>query len=176
MRKVFLLDCIEYLKPAQSYDLTTCSSDGRFCVRLGLHQLKTLLAKCCESGSVETGGLLIGKYNETHDTAIVTQVWGPPEDSVRKRTSFRRGTRGVQLQLNFLWRTTQEYYLGEWHYHPGGPAKPSKSDISQMVRIAKSLQYNTPEPLLIIVGGSDWELSTHVFPRYRQSIRLDTPA
>ena len=152
-----------------------CSSDGRFRVRLGSRQLKILLARCRKSGSTETGGLLVGKYNEAHDTAIVTRVWGPPKDSIRKRTSFRRGTHGLQLQLDFLWRTTQEHYLGEWHYHPGGTAQPSKSDIGQMARIAKSLQYNTPEPVLIIVGGSEWEVVTHVFPRYSQPIRLDAP-
>ena len=167
------LDCVEYLNPTRFSSLAMCSSDGRFRVCLGSHQLKTLLAMCRESRPMETGGLLIGKYNAAHDTAIVTRVWGPPKDSVRKRTSFRRGTYGLQVQLDFLWKTTKEYYLGEWHYHPGGTAQPSKSDIHQMVRVAKSLQYNTPEPLLIIVGGPEWKLVTHVFPRCHQPVKLD---
>lgn len=168
------MGCVEYQSLIRSSDLNMCSFDGRFRVRLGSHQLKTLLALCRESGPVETGGLLIGKYNAAHDTALVTRVWGPPKDSIRKRTSFRRGTHGLQSQLDSLWRTTQEYYLGEWHFHPEGAAQPSKSDIRQMVRIAKSLQYNTPEPLLIIVGGSKWEVVTHIFPRCHQPIKLDT--
>ena len=79
------------------------------------HQLQPLLAMCRESVNLETGGILVGKYNQVHDTAILTRVWGPPKDSVRKRTSFWRGTQGLQRQLDFLWRT-REYYLGEWHY------------------------------------------------------------
>ena len=41
-----------------------------------------------------------------------------------------------------------------------------------MVRIANSLEYNTPEPVLIVVGGSDWEVVAHVFPRHGTSIEL----
>ena len=129
------------------------------------------MAMCRESGDLETGGVLVGRYNETHDTAIVTQLWGPPEDSVRRRISFWRGTQGLQQQLDSLWKT-REYYLGEWHYHPGGAGEPSKGDIKQMVRIAKSLDYNTPEPVLIVVGGSDWVVVAHVFPRHGTSIKL----
>ena len=102
---------------------------------------------------------------------MVTQVWGPPGDSVRRRTSFWRGTQGLQQQLDSLWNA-REYYLGEWHYHPGGAGQPSKEDMRQMVRIATSVDYNTPEPVLIVVGGSDWEVVVQVFPRHGTSIEL----
>ena len=173
---VFSLGCVGCLNPTRSPNLTARSSDGRFRVYVGPHQIETLLTLCRKSGPKETGGLLVGRYNESHDAAIVTHVWGPPKDSARKPNSFRRGTHGLQLQLDFLWRTTREYYLGEWHYHPGGPAKPSKSDIRQMIRIAKSRQYNTPEPILIIVGGSQREVVTYVFPRSHQPVKLDVSA
>ena len=169
---MFSLGCVECLNPTRSSNLTVRSSDGRFRVYVGPHQIETLLTLCRKSGSKETGGLLVGRYNEAHDTAIVTRVWGPPKDSVRKQTSFRRGTHGLQSQLNSLWRTTQEYYLGEWHYHPGGTAQPSNSDIRQMARIAKSRQYNTPEPILIIIGASQREVVTYVFPRSHQPVEL----
>ena len=41
-----------------------------------------------------------------------------------------------------------------------------------MARIAESLEYNTPEPVLIVVGGSDWEVLAHVFPRHSTAIGL----
>ena len=165
------LGSAEYLNPTQSPNLTMSSSDGRYRVRVGCSQLEVLLAMCRESATWETGGLLVGRYNDAHDTATVTRIWGPPKDSVRKRTSFRRGTRGLQKQLDSLWRT-REYYLGEWHYHPGGAGQPSTTDISEMLRIAKALQYNTPEPILIVVGGLDWKVVAHVFPRHGKSIEL----
>ncbi len=153
------------------------SSDGRFRVRVGSRHLATLLTMCRESESLETGGLLVGRYSEGHDTAVVTRVWGPPKDSIRRQASFWRGTRGLQRKLDSLWRT-QEYYLGEWHYHPSGAAQPSKTDIRQMVRIAESPEYNCLEPVLIVVGGTrptELEVVAHVFPRHHSPIRLESP-
>ena len=136
--------------------------------------MQTLLDMCRESASLETGGILVGRYDEAHDTAIVTRVWGPPKDSVRMRASFWRGTQGLQRQLDSLWRT-REYYLGEWHFHPGGTGQPSERDMRQMVQIANSLEYNTPEPVLMVVG-SDWEVVAHVFPRHSASIEMTAPS
>ena len=168
---VYSLGYVECLNPTQTCDLIMRSPDGRFRVRVGCDQLQALLAMCRESVNLETGGVLIGRYNEVHDTAMVTRVWGPPKDSVRKRTSFWRGTQGLQRQLDSSWRT-REYYLGEWHYHPGGTGQPSEPDIVQMVQIANSLEYSTPEPVLIVVGGADWVVTAHVFPRQGTSIDL----
>ena len=161
----------EYLNPPQFPDLIMSSSDGRYRVHIGHSHVEVLLATCRKSGALETGGLLVGRYNDAHDTATVTRLWGPPRDSVRRRTSFYRGTHGLQRQLNSLWRT-REYYLGEWHYHPSGGAQPSERDSRQMITIAESPQYNTPEPVLIVVGGSDWKVVAYVFPRHGSSIRL----
>ena len=133
--------------------------------------MEALLATCRESGALETGGILVGRYNDTHDTATVTRLWGPPSDSVRERTSFYRGTLGLQGKLNLLWRI-REYYLGEWHYHPSGGGQPSNRDSRQMITIAESLQYSAPEPLLIVVGGADWKVVAYVFPRHGSPIRL----
>ena len=138
---------------------------------LGSCQFRSLLEMCRESGSLEIGGLLIGRYNNAHDTAEVTRVLGPPSDSVRRQNSFWRGVRGLQNKLNSLWKSG-EYYLGEWHYHPGGPARPSPSDIRQMTRISESPKYRCPEPILIVVGGSDWEVVGRVFPRRGSSVTL----
>lgn len=171
MKKVRSLDCDKYPNPTQAPDLIMGASDGRFRVHVGHQQWATLLAACRRSGPLETGGLLVGRYNELHDTAVVTGVWGPPTDSVRTRTSFRRGIRGLQRQLNSLWGSG-EYYLGEWHYHPDGSGQPSNTDMGQMVRIAKSLRYNTPEPILIVVGGAEWDVIAHVFPRNCSPINL----
>ncbi len=147
------------------------SPDGRFRLHVGRSQVEFLLAMCRKSGTLETGGLVVGRYNDKHDTAIATRLWGPPKDSVRRPTSFFRGTHGLQRRLNSLWRT-REYYLGEWHYHPNGGGQPSTRDSRQMITIAESIQYNTPEPVLIVVGGSDWNVVGYVFPRHGSPIRL----
>ena len=167
------MDCERYHSQVQTPDLTLRSLDGRFGVRLGPRQFETLMGLCRKSGSMETGGLLVGRYNETRDTADVTRVWGPPSDSVRRRTNFWRGTSGLQEKLDSLW-TSQEYYLGEWHYHPTGAGHPSKTDMRQMARISRSSTYNCPEPILIVVGGTDLRVVGHVFPRCERPVRLDS--
>ena len=94
----------------------------------------------------ETGGILIGQYNSNFEHANVTMITGAPADSKAGRTL-----------LDKLWDTQCSYYLGEWHYHPDGASAPSIQDLIEMKAISMNEDYNCPEPLLLIVGGS----STH---------------
>ena len=129
---------------------------------------------CSAAGRMETGGVLMGRYNGELNMATVTRVCGPPSDSHSGRNTFVRGIRGLQQLIEKLWRVN-EYYLGEWHFHPGGTARPSIVDARQMRRISQSDEYNCPEPILIVVGGmppAEWEAVAYVFPRNRESIRL----
>jgi integrative and conjugative element protein (TIGR02256 family) len=118
---------------------------------------------------METGGVLIGKYSTDHRTAFVTRVHGPPPDSRAGSTWFVRGVRGLQRVLREYW-IRGEYYLGEWHYHPGAPT-PSSTDLKQMTTIATSHAYCCPEPVLCVVG-SRGELRWFVVPRGEHEIEL----
>ena len=143
-------------------------------MHLEARQLAFLLAQCSDDPTLETGGILIGRYNTEHDTALVTQASAPPPDSCKGRMQFWRGTKNLQRLLDSAWRKG-EYYLGEWHYHPRRLAQPSAMDIRQMKCIAKSIQYRSPEPILIIIGGlppADWDISVAVFPRGLKPILL----
>jgi proteasome lid subunit RPN8/RPN11 len=68
------------------------------------------------------------------------------------------------------------YYLGEWHYHPRGSAEPSEIDIAQMINISKSHSWQCPEPLLIIIAKNnefnDFTYRSFVFPRNNKLIEL----
>lgn len=130
---------------------------------------------CRDAGEVETGGILIGRYTERHDCAVVDHVTGPTEDSRATRTRFRRGTAGLQKLLDRLWRRERRYYLGEWHFHPGAASEPSSVDRRQLRSIARDPGYSCPEPILLIIGGNpsgDWTATAFVFPRGNQSIRM----
>ena len=146
------------------------SADGRFRLFIGAGPLAHVLDLCLDSHPLETGGVLIGHYGETLDTAIVTRVTGPPPDSRRRRTAFYRGTQGLQELLGALWRKN-EYYLGEWHYHPGGSPEPSATDIRRMQEIAESDDARCPEPILL-VAGADCEMTMHIFPCNQGAVRL----
>ena len=146
-------------------ELRWASEDRRFGVTLGADTLDLMLGLCRLAGSDETGGILIGRYNDNHDTAVVTRVTGAPPDSSATRRGFRRGIRGLRPLLARLWRDRREYYLGEWHYHPRAAARPSATDTAQMRAFAAAPSHKCPEPVLVIVGGdpnSDWTIGASV--------------
>jgi len=153
---------------AKERDLELWTRDLRFGVLLPRERLAEILHFCRQIGNRETGGILIGRYTDSLDLAIVHQVTGPPRDSTAGRTWFRRGMAGLQSLLLDRWRKARDYYLGEWHLHPGSPPNPSSDDAAQMKKISSAPEYQCPEPILLIVGGDpqgEWTISVHVYPR-----------
>ncbi len=147
--------------------------------RYGLHipetEMRRILAHCRDARSCETGGILIGRYSNAHDWAIVSETTGPPSDSQRGWNWFRRGIRGLQQLLNRIWRRSRLFYLGEWHFHPNAPPSPSGRDIAQMKSIATTAHYRCPEPVLLIVGGDpngEWTARAFVSRRGDETIEL----
>jgi len=128
----------------------------------------------------ETGGIIVGNYSTDLHIAVVTEISGPPCDSIFKVNHFIRGTNNLYKWLKKLWqKKNKEFYIGEWHSHPSGVAHPSNSDIEQMNFIASSKDYHCSQPLLIIIGGkitSQPEIEVFVFSKdelYSQLELLD---
>jgi len=156
-------------------DLCFWSGDDRFGLVLPGKQLARILRMCDTTGSEETGGILIGHYTTALDCAVVTEVTGPPADSLRGRRWFERGTTELQGLLDRRWRRRRQHYLGEWHLHPGGAPEPSSLDILQMQSIACARACARPEPLLVLVGegpSGGRMVSAHVFPREGRHMEL----
>ena len=148
-------------------DLELCSGDARFRVHVPGATVRRLLHLCRSSGARETGGILVGRYSATLDCARVSAASGPPADSVRGPSWFERGTRGLQAWLERRWTSRGDHYLGEWHFHPYAAPVPSDTDLQQLARIARTVDYRCPEPLLLILGGDPagrWSISAHVVP------------
>lgn len=121
---------------------------------------------CEKAGKLETGGVLVGRYNKGLDEAVVTSVLPPPPDSRFGRRWFVRGISGLAEVFRAKWRRG-EYYLGEWHFHPGGYPDASDDDESEAFDLARAPSYHCPEVVLVIVArrGDIWELSARVFER-----------
>lgn len=142
------------------------SPDRRFGLLLPESIVGDLLGYCTKADGLETGGILLGRYTPGLDCAEVSMVTGAPIDSHAGRTWFHRGTAGLQRLIGRLWRDRQEYYLGEWHYHPGAAPTPSGTDVTQMRMIATDPARACPEPILVIVGGDpagEWVLAAGVY-------------
>lgn len=146
-------------------ELFRSSADGRFSVVISARSLRRALVLCECARGIETGGIVIGRYTASLDCALVAELQGPPAGSDAGTTWFERGADGLVEHLRRLWTTEGQYYLGEWHFHPGGAACPSPQDTTQMRAIARDPDYRCPEPLLIILGGtppSRFEVATYV--------------
>jgi integrative and conjugative element protein (TIGR02256 family) len=154
------------------------SQDGRFGLVLSRGQERLLRKRCSISWPNETGGILVGRYSERRETAVVTRLPPAPADSVSGRARFVRGLHGLQGLIRRLWNQSlgvREYYLGEWHCHPGQAPVPSPQDQAQMRAIANDGKWQCPEPVLVIIGGSPtagWLIAARVYPRGSESLPL----
>ena len=114
------------------------------------HKLLSIIAE--NKSKLETGGIIIGHYDTVLQNAIITEFIEAPEDSKVAILRFYRGVKGLKNLLQKYWNERNEYYLGEWHLHPGASPTPSYTDIGQMKKIAKDNNFNCKEPILLIWG------------------------
>lgn len=142
------------------------SADNRFGLELPAAVLGAMTQECTRRSDMETGGILAGRYDKELRLAKVSLATAPPPDSGGGRAWFRRGTAGLKRLLDQLW-TIGDYYLGEWHYHPGASPQPSAQDLEQLRIISSDPRYACPEPVMVILGGqgSNLPLSAHVWAR-----------
>jgi integrative and conjugative element protein (TIGR02256 family) len=156
--------------------LTFRSSDGRFGLLLDEHRVEELLRFTRRAARRETGGVLVGYYENTLDRACVTQVSPPPRGSHASGWTFERGAAGLREWLASLWNAPRRrYYLGEWHFHPRASPEASGQDRAQMMAFAASREYACPEPVLLILGGDPrdaWDVRAYVFSVRERCIEL----
>ena len=102
----------------------------------------------------ETGGLLFGEYDETLGIAWVTNVSGPPRDSIFSPEKFVCGTHGTRdLCADYEQRTHGTVrYVGTWHSHPVGPPEPSETDYRGIAAIFAAASDQGGSQLMLIVG------------------------
>jgi len=91
------------------------------------------LESCRRLAPEETGGILVSYYTDALNCAVVTDASERPRLQERKdlvHMSYSRLARVVG------WAMAQQetrYYLGEWHFHPGGSAEPNPTDTFNRV-------------------------------------------
>lgn len=100
---------------------------------------------------LETGGVLIGYWNESQ--AVVTTVVGPGPNAIHGKRRFvpdqdfhEKAVAEIYLQSGRV-----VTYLGDWHSHLAGEGLPSLRDVATMVRIARSPKARANTPLMVII-------------------------
>ena len=157
-------------------ELLFLSEDKQFGLVLKQRHLRKIVALAQKAAPPEAGGVLVGTYTKDRRYAVVRSILCQKDRRGRaRRTCFVREGSWLTNILARIWRKTRgtEYYLGEWHSHPGGAPQPSGRDKKEMRDIAYTPKEECSAPILVIIGGDFGELERHlmafVFPRELQS-------
>ena len=86
---------------------------------------------------IETGGMLLGAFDDAAGIVHVDKVTGPPPDSYLSATYFHHGVQGTQERVSAEVRRTASTigFVGFWHSHPSGRAYPSETDEQGMAAV-----------------------------------------
>jgi integrative and conjugative element protein (TIGR02256 family) len=104
----------------------------------------------------ETGGVLFGERDDALGVLWVTDVLGPPPDSIASPEGFVCGTSGVDQAAAEIARRSRgaSKPLGMWHTHPGADPIPSPRDHGGMRQLISDDARPLPKQLLLILGGT----------------------
>ena len=118
---------------------------------------------------VETGGLSFGERNDAIGVVWVSEVDGPPPDSIARPDLFECGVVGTQQAhlVRERWSRGSVRYVGMWHTHPVSAPVPSPTDLGGMDKILSDGAVNPSKSLLSILGTPHTKplLGTFVFDR-----------
>jgi integrative and conjugative element protein (TIGR02256 family) len=92
--------------------------------------------------------------------------------AIREQARFEPDGEWQQAELERIYAESGriETYLGDWHSHPIGLARPSRRDRRTAARIARDRHARCRNPLTLIVGKSwrhGWEFAPFIYRGWR---------
>lgn len=107
--------------------------------------------------NIETGGLLLGQIDDACRCIWIDDVSGPPPDSLLSAVHFDHGVEGVNEIVAYHRSRSGRLttFVGMWHSHPYGEAKPSETDEYGMRSLVSPLANSPSRALILIIGGDD---------------------
>ncbi|MCW3768314.1 ThiF family adenylyltransferase (plasmid) [Paenarthrobacter ureafaciens] len=146
-------------------DVILPDKTGNYEVRINARALaelrtETRRGRRVRGGRIETGGMLLGSFDEATQTVLIDTVAGPSPDSHLSAAYFDHGTEGTQEIVTSLSTATANRvgFVGMWHTHPYGVASPSDRDEEGMADIV-AMDGGSRRALMLILGGNApiWE-------------------
>jgi integrative and conjugative element protein (TIGR02256 family) len=141
-------------------DLVTKTADGRYEVRVAAGAVAEMRAEVrrgarVRGDRVETGGSLLGGFDDAVGVVWIDEATGPPPDSLLSESHFEHGTDGVTERIAARRDATARVttFTGMWHSHPNGEASPSRTDEEGMRDLVLPVERAPSRALLLIVGG-----------------------
>ncbi|MDF2048861.1 Mov34/MPN/PAD-1 family protein [Arthrobacter sp. Cr_A7] len=140
----------------------------RFTVEWGEGLRSSLTAEACKAFPKETGGLLMGNWQDR--TALITHVIGPGPNADHKDDAFTPDRDWQYGEIDKLFTASKGSieYLGDWHTHPKGISYPSETDVDLLTSIAISAESRCPRPLMCILSSptnKSWSERTFLYTR-----------
>ncbi|MBV9818191.1 MAG: Mov34/MPN/PAD-1 family protein [Solirubrobacterales bacterium] len=110
----------------------------------------------------ETGGSLFGW--EADDDVVVACATGPGPGAEHHPRSFRLAPAAVAAAMARVLEVSEGRYgyIGSWHTHPFGTARPSSVDSGTAKAMARQEDLVLPRPLLFIVSTTGTKRSVQV--------------
>lgn len=98
----------------------------------------------------ETGGPLFGY--EASGGLVVVRALGPGPNAKHRRTRLIPDSGDVQEAIDAVFQESEGklLYLGDWHTHPWGDARPSGVDVRGATAIADDPAVGVERPLVVI--------------------------
>lgn len=106
----------------------------------------------------ETGGVILGYFDQKLKTIFVVDVLNSPLDSKSTPSEFVRGIYGLETKLSEIAQKTANIvgYIGEWHSHPSCySAQPSSIDYQLIQTLAETLSQDGDPALMMIVAKGE---------------------
>lgn len=146
-------------------DVTFTDQTGEYEIRINARALAEMRTEArrgrrVRGARIETGGMLLGSFDEATQTVLIDTVTGPSPDSHLSAAYFDHGTEGTQEIVTAIRTTTANRvgFAGMWHTHPLGLASPSLTDETGMADVVAA-DGNSRRSLMLILGGDavTWE-------------------
>lgn len=104
----------------------------------------------------EVGGWLLGYWTGDENNVFVTHATPPGPRGWP--WGVRISGAGHRQHFDAAWAASGRHvtFLGDWHTHPGGPARPSSRDRAAMGKLAKDDDYGTPRPVIGVIETPRW--------------------
>jgi integrative and conjugative element protein (TIGR02256 family) len=107
-------------------------------------------AETLDKHARESGGPLFGYQND--DEVVITRAFGPGPRARHRPWVFEPDRAAVQAAIDAVATDSAgaERYIGSWHSHPLGVARPSPLDRRTARNIADDAEAGCPRPLMLI--------------------------
>ncbi|RSN64669.1 ThiF family adenylyltransferase [Actinomadura sp. WAC 06369] len=143
-------DDVTCLDTGAGYEVRICAD------ALTQMRIETRRGARVRGNTIETGGMLLGAFDDAVGVVHVDVATGPPPDSLLSQHYFEHGTAGAQELIDHHNRRTKGLttFVGMWHSHPYGQARPSAIDEAGMTTIT-SLAGGSRRAVMLILGGPE---------------------